>query len=155
MWSSGHAKLFRAEYGYRQCVFEPDSIDELTKHHWRGNVRELQNVVHKCLISSRGYGVNREIVASSLGDSFPDKEAKETATKPSRKNTRSELAELFTKHEGEVYEHYRLRTDRILLEELCNCAKGNLSQMAAILGISRTTLRNKMSLCQLPQSRYK
>lgn len=35
----------------RQFILKGDAIEALTRHHWQGNVRELENVIERAMIS--------------------------------------------------------------------------------------------------------
>jgi len=52
-----------ADYGIAKKGIEPDSIDELKKHNWTGNIRELRNVVERLIILS-GKTITAEDVGS-------------------------------------------------------------------------------------------
>ena len=41
---------FAAEYGRQGLVFAPDAIPALVKRSWKGNVRELQNVIKRAVL---------------------------------------------------------------------------------------------------------
>jgi DNA-binding NtrC family response regulator len=52
-----------ADYGIAKKGIEPDSIEELKKHNWTGNIRELRNVVERLIILS-GKTITAEDVGS-------------------------------------------------------------------------------------------
>jgi two-component system nitrogen regulation response regulator NtrX len=53
---------------YRAKVFTPDALDQLRSLPWKGNVRELKNVVERLLILVSGDEVRRPDVVAGLGD---------------------------------------------------------------------------------------
>jgi two-component system nitrogen regulation response regulator NtrX len=56
---------------YRPKKFSPEAIDHLKSLPWKGNVRELKNVVERLLILAPGDEVSKPDVAACLGDGRP------------------------------------------------------------------------------------
>ncbi|KMY67480.1 hypothetical protein AAU61_11660 [Desulfocarbo indianensis] len=100
---------------------EDKAMERLAAYQWPGNVRELRNVLTKAAIDSRGPVLLAEVVAEALAASLPEPEA----SSPS-------LVTL------EEVEH------RHILFAL-NENDWNISATARVLGISRPTLRKRMS----------
>jgi formate hydrogenlyase transcriptional activator len=46
--------LYAKQFGKRIDAVSPETMDYLTRHHWSGNIRELQNIVERAVIMSRG-----------------------------------------------------------------------------------------------------
>ncbi len=100
----------------------------LNQHHWRGNVRELENTMHRAVLLARGDEILPEAVM--LGTMRP---SAETAT--------SEVA-------GKLGLVGRTVADverDLIIGTLQHCL-GNRTHAANILGISIRTLRNKLQL---------
>lgn len=97
--------------------FSPDALDFLLKYEWPGNVRELENAVERAVVLAQ----NSLITAADLSpQGYPS-----PAKTPS---SRESLEDLEKRH-----------ILNVLLE-----TGGNCSQAAKILGITRTTLYNKI-----------
>ncbi|KMQ52879.1 Response regulator [Chitinispirillum alkaliphilum] len=109
-----------------QKEFDKSAIDILKKYDWKGNVRELKNVVERTCILSRG----RVISAQDL--SFLDLSEKVVENKPSSPDIQNPeictLKELERKHIVNVLKH----------------VNGHKSRAAKILGICPKTLYLKM-----------
>jgi two-component system, NtrC family, response regulator len=100
----------------RKLEFSPEASASLRAHPWPGNVRELQNVVQRAAIMARG----KSIEPTDLG--FEATEIRDGA--PRRlKDARSRL-------------------ERELILEALTRTKGNISQAAKDLGVSRPTLHD-------------
>jgi len=99
---------------------ENKAMERLAAHQWPGNVRELRNVLTKAAIDSRGPVLLAEVVAEALAASIPEPEAG---------------PRLITLEEVE---------HRHILFAL-NENDWNISATARVLGISRPTLRKRMS----------
>ncbi|WP_245175794.1 sigma-54-dependent Fis family transcriptional regulator [Cupriavidus sp. AcVe19-6a] len=54
------ASRFCARYGWPGCRFDQDSLAWMLAQPWRGNVRELENFVQRCLLSCEGRVVHAE-----------------------------------------------------------------------------------------------
>jgi len=68
-------EIYAAEFGVPVCEISADALDVLVSAPWRGNVRELQNLVRRLLIFAEGRPVRRGDLPSSLqapGDEPPD-----------------------------------------------------------------------------------
>ncbi len=63
---------FARANNYRPKEFTAEALQELRALPWKGNVRELKNVVERLLILSPGSQVEREDVAAALGGGRPD-----------------------------------------------------------------------------------
>jgi len=60
-------RRYTAADNYRPKRFEPDAIAQLQALHWRGNVRELKNLVERLLILTPGDVIERRDVLAATG----------------------------------------------------------------------------------------
>jgi two-component system response regulator FlrC len=97
----------------------------LAQHSWRGNVRELENTLHRAVLLARGEEIGPEAIML-------------TAQKPSAEATVSASGRL-----GLVGRTVADVERDLILETLQHCL-GNRTHAANILGISIRTLRNKL-----------
>jgi len=125
------AEYFAKKYAEANAVPErpltPEAIQRLTRHPWRGNVRELENTMHRAVLLSRETTIGPDsIMLSSLkaGDA-------EAAPAPI-----AGKAGLVGRTVADV--------ERDLILETLNHCLGNRTHAANILGISIRTLRNKL-----------
>jgi len=127
----------------------PDTLELLLQHHWPGNVRELENVLQRAMHLATGVWIEPQ--------HLPD----EIQTKPAATNTERQSSEDWPSHRSdEPFETARStaseapsvgrRKDvlaqaekQVILEALAR-TKGNRSEAAQLLGISRATLYQKM-----------
>jgi len=108
------------------------ALQTLLRHSWPGNVRELENVMEQAVILCPGDYIVPDALPSYLRESSP------VASVPSKDLTLDEALAYSEKH--------------ILLEAL-ERFKWNRKLCAQALGISRTTLFNKMRRFDLFESR--
>lgn len=121
-----------------------DAIARLESSRLPGNVRQLQNIVRKALLRSRGYAIDREMIEELLEETEPP-EAGMTA------DGHGSLEEYCRKlvaaaSQGEIESAHRTAVEdieRILLREALARSHGNISQASKWLGLSRLTVREK------------
>jgi len=134
------------ELGLPPVGITEGGIDALESPSWQGNVRQLQNVIRKCVLGARGFSIDRSIVKEmleenrSIGDSSLEKNSSD--------NIRELCMRLLQKAEtgeaGDVYQTLIETIEPILLEETLRLTGNNLSKASRWLGISRLTLREKL-----------
>jgi DNA-binding NtrC family response regulator len=110
-------------YGKGVEGFTEDAETVLIRHPWPGNVRELRNLVERLVILARG----RRITRAELP---PEYLAAPAAPAPTE-----------AEPQGESLEHFERQHIRKVLARV----DGNKTRAAEILGISRHTLRLKLS----------
>ncbi len=112
----------------------PDAMEALLTHGWPGNVRELKNAMIRAVALCSSECVEREHLALSTGPSArpPAKDSTAAKVEPEPEPGRVMREDL------RAYERARI------LEALRQTA-GNQTQAAALLGISRRTLTNKLN----------
>ena len=107
----------------------PEALERLHRHNWPGNIRELQNVLERSLMMSDGDTLTlAEINAAMLPAQ---------ASEPAAESVGQSLAEAIAEAEKAAIRNC-----------LAACA-GNKARAAAELGISRTSLYEKIALLGL------
>jgi two-component system response regulator FlrC len=102
--------------------------DLLVRHHWRGNVRELENTIHRAVLLARGNEIGTEAIML-------------TAPRPGPETTIA--AARGAGKAGHVGRTVADVERDLILDTLQHCL-GNRTHAANILGISIRTLRNKL-----------
>ena len=64
-------RQYAGSNNYRLKTFSDDALEHLKSLPWKGNVRELKNVVERLLILAPGDEVSRQDVVTGLGDGRP------------------------------------------------------------------------------------
>jgi DNA-binding NtrC family response regulator len=129
------------ELGHDSPSIQPEAIAFLQSQPWPGNVRELENAVRQSLLLARGYAVNPEHVQLALARSRkPLAVADQTIA--------GYFAELLARAERGEMEgvHARMFEDmeRELFTRAIELAQGNQAKAARWLGVTRTTMREKL-----------
>lgn len=113
-----------------------DAMDKLVNHHWQGNVRELENTIHRAVLMSREDVITADSIMLS-GQANVAARAKNNGEEKDAKNQENTPASaLIGKTVAEV--------ERDLILSTLNHCLGNRTHAANILGISIRTLRNKL-----------
>jgi DNA-binding NtrC family response regulator len=99
---------------------DPGALARLRQESWPGNVRQLQAFVERLLVFSDGPRLTLEDVQRELGRAAPA---------PA----------------GETLDAHRRSAEKKALEEALSRARGNRTQAARLLGVSRRTLYNKLA----------
>jgi sigma-54 dependent transcriptional regulator, acetoin dehydrogenase operon transcriptional activator AcoR len=114
--------------------FDPRLMSYFLQYNWPGNVRELQNVVERILNLANGTKINIEHLPDEM--LHPHQEARPIDELPTSKINgiqQQQIREILDMHEKKE------------LMDMLLAAKGNVSQVARDMGISRNTLYKKLN----------
>ena len=130
----------------------PAAIDKLKSHVWHGNVRELENIMHRAVLMAQGNTIDdmaillpirKDVVPASATVSPISPLAVPGTTAPAPTASASQQSggqrnELVGRTVDDVEKE-------LILDTLSHCL-GNRTQAAQVLGISIRTLRNKLKI---------
>jgi two-component system, response regulator FlrC len=115
-------------------VLSADARRALTNNHWKGNVRELENTLHRAVLLATGPEIDADALVSPDGDNLN--------APIGAANRAAQTAEAVTRSlVGQTVAHVE---QELILDTLDHCL-GNRTHAAKILGISIRTLRNKLN----------
>jgi two-component system nitrogen regulation response regulator GlnG len=124
----------------------PAALEELQQRNWRGNVRELRNVLEHALIVSRGQTIQPEhlsrVQTSSSAGTKQSSNRDEQIRNLLREWTRDSMDN--PAWEGMLYEKLLELVEQPVFEELLAALDNQVLPAARILGLHRTTLRRKI-----------
>ena len=135
-------KKFAPEFGLAVPAIQPGAVELLQSQRWPGNVRDLENFIRKLLLLTRGY----TITAEHIREISERGAAPEALVEPSLGACISEL--LGAAERGEISDaHARLlaRAEREIITQAYQRAGGNQAKAARWLGLSRLTVRQKLT----------
>ncbi len=127
----------------------PPAMSLLTGYPWPGNLRELQSVLKHAVVEATGPLILPEFLPMPVRGVSGVASMNVTETKPPPAGTDEELIHFIHQRIRAgtecLYDEVIQRVERTLLTELLTQVDGNISRAAAILGISRSTLRVKLA----------
>jgi len=164
------AKFFLDKYalsnGFEKKNLSPEAIQKIQNYHWRGNIRELENMMHRAILVS----VEEEVEGDAINimDTAFNNQSNHT---PSAKNAPDPKGvsshQKFEEDEDDEDDiilppkNFKTLQNPSAVEALIGCSVaevernliintldhclGNRTQAAQILGISIRTLRNKLN----------
>ncbi|MDP3318282.1 MAG: sigma 54-interacting transcriptional regulator, partial [Bosea sp. (in: a-proteobacteria)] len=113
-----------------------DARKLLLSNGWRGNVRELENTIHRAVLLARGSEIGAEAVLTPEGETLGPASGRDSAARA------AQTAEAVTRS---LVGHTVADVERELILDTLDHCLGNRTHAAKILGISIRTLRNKLS----------
>jgi two-component system, response regulator FlrC len=126
------AEKYAMANGMAPKTLSPETVAALAAHHWRGNVREMENTMHRAVLLARGNLITPDAVMLS-GQSFaPEGVVSSAATVAAGGKT----VPMVGRTVADV--------ERDLIIDTLQHTLGNRTHAANILGISIRTLRNKL-----------
>jgi two-component system response regulator FlrC len=133
--ASHFAKKYADVNGLPHRPLSPEAKRLVAKNPWRGNVRELENTIHRAVLLASGAEIEAEAILTPEGDAIgaPRSDPAARAAQAADAVTRGLVGRTVAEVERDL-----------ILETLDHCL-GNRTHAAKILGISIRTLRNKLS----------
>ncbi len=131
-------RKYSAANGVPERAFDATAESALFSHGWRGNVRELENTMHRAVLLARGPQITADAIrmpdGSRVEDAITARDNTTTARAAAAAEsvTRSFVGRTVADMERDL-----------IIETLSHCL-GNRTHAANILGISIRTLRNKL-----------
>ncbi|WP_339824293.1 sigma 54-interacting transcriptional regulator [uncultured Parasphingorhabdus sp.] len=132
-----------------------EGMSLLCHHYWRGNVRELKNVIYRLVVTGREDTLSedaiRQILTAERGEDRVESENLEFEA-----HIKSIVLGLMADPEKEnLYAKALEKFEKPLLIEMMHHAHGNQIKAAKILGINRNTLRKKLNEYQIDPTESK
>ncbi|HEV7338885.1 MAG TPA: sigma-54 dependent transcriptional regulator [Bosea sp. (in: a-proteobacteria)] len=129
------ARKYAELNGLPQRPIAAEARKLLLANGWRGNVRELENTVHRAVLLAQGVEIGTEAMLTPEGETLGPATGRDVASRA------AQTAEAMTR--GLVGRTVADVERDLILDTLDHCL-GNRTHAAKILGISIRTLRNKL-----------
>ena len=157
------ARAFFARQGHKRVTLAPEALARLKAHHWRGNIRELFNVMERALILAGGGTINPEHLLldeethNRTAPYEPPAPTADTWTARSLSQTPQASAASSMASWAADKEYIRAgvsvqEMEEILIRKTLLEVHNNRLRAAKLLGISVRTLRNKLKLYNSPRT---
>lgn len=143
------ADKFNNAFGTHISKFSPDAIATILSYDWPGNVRELENAIKASLLVARGTIFKAEFLPEHIRKTrpTPPPENAPQTIKPDNDHLQQMIQNILNdqNQQGHIRQSVLEMVDKQLITTVLNQTHGQLQQTARLLGISRTTLRSRMS----------
>lgn len=126
---------FNEKLGRAVTGFDDDAMRRLLHYAWPGNIRELENVVERCMIFADDGEVDAQYLTPDIRD------AGERSINPLASGLDPTRGETGLK---EVVREATLKVEREFIARALEQTGGNVTHTARLLKISRKSLQNKM-----------
>ena len=143
-------KRFSRELDKDVRSVSPAAMGLLTDYPWPGNLRELQSVLKHAVVESTGPLIVPEFLPEIIRNAVAGSSI-EIPKEPSISSVGNDDELIRYIHQRlragseNLYDEVIHRVERTLLSEVLTQVDGNISRAAAILGISRSTLRARLA----------
>ena len=127
----------------------PDALSLLAEQPWRGNVRELKNVIYRAALMARDEAIDSAAISGAL----EERGKVEHGTAPDFASALSAWIAEERPPEGTLYHTALAAFERPLFLHALRRTGGNQLRAAAMLGINRNTLRKRLSDLQIDPDR--
>ena len=117
----------------------PEFMEMLQNHYWKGNVRELRNVMERSVLFARG-----ELLTGENAGLIPQSGAGQRPSGPTFPMRDLTSGAIDLKQEVDAFE-------RAYIDRAMELAGGNLSRAAQLLGCTRFTLRRRLEGENVPE----
>jgi DNA-binding NtrC family response regulator len=122
-------KEFSRNFGRKPPRLTKRAIKKLVSHSWKGNIRELKNVLERAMILSSGNQISSRHVILS-----------ETQEKPFIRMKMDKIVPILMKEHGLTLDDL----ENSCIRHAMKISRNNVSKAARYLGISRATLRYRL-----------
>lgn len=149
-----HFLVLAAEDGLPRRVLTPEAIERLEARSWRGNVRELRNVVYRLALMAREERVDADSVNDIIG---PEATLASVPQSAGQGGFGAALAGWLTEESpppGALYHRALAAFEKPLIEYALGRTGGNQLRAAQLLGINRNTLRKRIGELGLDPDRF-
>mgnify|MGYP002780267238 CR=1 FL=1 len=132
---------FAREFGRDVRSFAPEVLDRFQRAAWPGNVRELQGAIKEALLRATGQTILPEFLPPPVGEPATAPAHPTATAGPSLTDV---IGTCLADGTGKVYDRVIAQVERELITQALRATQGHQAQASELLGINRTTLRNKL-----------
>jgi DNA-binding NtrC family response regulator len=134
--ASAFVKEFNKKFGKKVTGFTPDAVNILQNYQWKGNVRELRNVIERVILLEANDVINKESLSFlKISDLSPATSSEQSVTELKPGEHRLIISKSGAPMNNIV---------RDLIIQTLRIVNGNQIKAAKILGISRAKLRYRI-----------
>ena len=135
-------RRYGSELGFENTSIQPEAVDFLQTQTWPGNIRELENVLRRAMLLAQKYTITVEHIRQALA----------RINQPLAISNQSlagwisdYLAKAEAGKEDAIHGKILESVERELFQQAIALSKGNQAKAARWLGVSRITMREKLT----------
>ncbi len=138
-------------------ILSEEAMERLQAHRWAGNVRELENLMHRLSALYPQELISADVISAELAENAVHEDPQAVV------NDQERLAHAVERHirqflasakDGmpmrDIYDRVIAEIERPLIQMTLASTKGNQIKAAAMLGLNRNTLRKKIRDLEIP-----
>ena len=129
----------------------PQALSLLETNEWRGNVRELRNVVFRLALMARDETIDADAVAEILPKGL---EASSESTKSKIELALAAWIDASRPAPGTLYHSALAAFEKPLFQHALSVTEGNQVRAATLLGINRNTLRKRLNELEIDPDKF-
>ena len=148
---TNHFLAKAAEDGLPPHKLTDCALAELEGRNWRGNVRELRNVIYRVALLAREDNVDARSLLDIIGEDVP------ATAQSGDQGIAGALLQWLAENRpspGSVYHSALAAFERPLIEHALSETGGNQLRAAKLLGINRNTLRKRIGELSIDPDRF-
>jgi len=137
---------YAREFAMDAPAIHKDAMTVLVEHDWPGNVRQLENIIRRALIDSRGMTISANVVQAAFEfTTHSPNVAFGAAHGGFAEHVRRRLLEAKAGENAGAWEAIVEDSERELYRQAVELAHGNQTRIAKWIGVSRLTVREKLN----------
>jgi DNA-binding NtrC family response regulator len=133
-------RKYAADFGSIIPSLAPEALALLQSAPWPGNIRQLENVARRILLDSRGLAVTREAAERALAVTGAERHPSSLSSLAGALLARAQRGEI-----TDACDRLLAEAEKELITQAILLAEGNQAKAARWLGLSRLTLREKLT----------
>jgi DNA-binding NtrC family response regulator len=136
---------FNSDLDRRITGVDDQVMKRLQEHQWPGNVAELESVLKRAFIITRGDVITADDIGERISDSrFPGRhELESTLARAVRVALQERIAEQQSGDSSSAFHDIVGLVETVLVREALTITNGNQVKASELLGVNRATLRKK------------
>jgi nitrogen regulation protein NR(I) len=141
---------YARELNIDKPLISEDALAAVCADDWPGNVRELEHCIYRAMIYTQGYPIQSADISQAHESSRENSSRGDVAG-----SSLSDIVRLYLDRNSGPGAHERLvsELERLLISDALSRTKGNQSQAAQLLGLTRPTLHAKIQRFDIGTSR--
>ena len=149
-----HFLVLAAEDGLPRRYLTPDAIAGLEQRNWRGNVRELRNVIYRLALMAREERVDADSLTDIIGEEAFAATGGQRIVEEGFGPALAAWLASEAPPSGTLYHRALAAFEKPLIEHALGRTGGNQLRAAELLGINRNTLRKRIGELGLEPDRF-